>query len=176
MNRSAAIKRHNQKSKPYIPVRLNLGLDEQADFQPIKHDLAKFPWPWFDSSVDEVRCFFAYAKISHQNRGKFMDEIWRILKPDARATVIVPYWTSLRSTMDYDYEWPPFSEASFLCLNRKWREDNKNHPELKCNFEFTSGCSLAPEVQTRSPEVQSEWIKYRTNTILDLHVTLVKKL
>jgi predicted SAM-dependent methyltransferase len=46
------------------------------------------PWPWPDSSVDEVR---AHDVIEHiADRIFFMNELHRVLKPGARATIETP--------------------------------------------------------------------------------------
>jgi hypothetical protein len=166
--------RHQKKLKQQPLVKLNLGLDESTEFQKVTHDLKKFPWPWKDNSVDEVRSFFLLAKFPAKLRGQFMDELWRILKPVAKAMIVVPYWSSMRGIADFEYEWPPWCEGSFLFFNKAWREANKSHTDLKCHFEINGGCTLAPEVQTRTAEVQAEWVKYRTNAAQDLQMTLTK--
>ena len=56
------------------------GVDQVAD-------LSK-PWPWPDSSVDEIA---AYDVIEHlPNRIFTMNEMWRVLKPGGRAHIEVP--------------------------------------------------------------------------------------
>lgn len=50
-------------------------------------DLSK-PWPWEDSSVDEVVAFDIIEHI--EDRIHFMNELHRVLKPFARATIEVP--------------------------------------------------------------------------------------
>jgi 2-polyprenyl-3-methyl-5-hydroxy-6-metoxy-1,4-benzoquinol methylase len=78
-------------------MRLNLGACDRiipgfvsVDIAPpadIVADLAK-PWPWLDSSADEV---VAYDVIEHiADRIHFMNELHRVLKPCARATVETP--------------------------------------------------------------------------------------
>lgn len=78
-------------------MRLNLGACDRAfdGFQSVDlvgpadiiADLSK-PWPWPDSSVDEVR---AHDIIEHlPNRILTMNELHRVLKPGARATIEVP--------------------------------------------------------------------------------------
>jgi SAM-dependent methyltransferase len=103
-------------------LRLNLGANDRrvegfasvdivppADFIA---DLTK-PWPWETSSVDEV---VAYDVFEHlPDKRHTLNELWRVLKPGARATIQVPdasegdgafcdpthisYWT--RSSFEY---------------------------------------------------------------------------
>jgi len=50
-------------------------------------DLSK-PWPWPDSSVDEV---IALDVVEHlPDKINTLNELWRVLKPGARATIEVP--------------------------------------------------------------------------------------
>lgn len=79
------------------PMRLNLGAADRridgflaVDICPpadIIADLA-LPWPWPDSSVEEV---LAYDIIEHiADRVHFMNELHRVLRPGARATIETP--------------------------------------------------------------------------------------
>lgn len=156
------------KKKKQEALRLNIGPGCPEGFK----ELRGVP-P--EGSVTEYRLAHHLNSIPGKDRGKFMDAIWRQLKPGGKCTVIVPYWSSMRAYADFTGEWPPFCEMSFLYFNRKWREENKTHPELKCDFDFTYGYTPDPEVAARTPDVQAFWLKHYTNTALDLQVTLVKR-
>jgi predicted SAM-dependent methyltransferase len=78
-------------------MKLNLGASDQAipgflsvDICPpadIVADLSK-PWPWPDSSVDEVLSSHLFEHLP--SRVHTMNELHRVLKPGARARIIVP--------------------------------------------------------------------------------------
>lgn len=78
-------------------MRLNLGCADDhrvgftnVDIAPPADVIADLrePWPWPDSSVDEV---FARDVFEHlPDRVHTMNQLWRVLKPGARATVEVP--------------------------------------------------------------------------------------
>lgn len=81
-------------------MRLNLGCADRhlpavdgwrnVDIAPPADELAdlRLPWPWPDSSAEEV---FAADIFEHlPDRIHTMNELWRVLKPGARATVEVP--------------------------------------------------------------------------------------
>lgn len=51
-------------------------------------DLMHMPWPWADSSVDEI---FARDIFEHlPDKGLTMDESWRVLRPGGLLHIIVP--------------------------------------------------------------------------------------
>lgn len=78
-------------------MRLNLGASDRRIEGFISVDIAppadqivdlRQPWPWPDSSVDEVA---AYDVIEHlPDRIHTMNELHRVLKPGAIATIEVP--------------------------------------------------------------------------------------
>ena len=78
-------------------MKLNLGCSDRAiegftnvDIAPpadVIADLAQ-PWPWADSSVDEVRAHHLFEHLP--SRIQTMNELWRVLKPGGRATIAVP--------------------------------------------------------------------------------------
>src|SRR5262245_49044872 len=112
-----------------LPVRLDLGCGNglkdgfigvdkypstQAD---ILHDLLEFPWPFGDESVDEIYCAHFLEHVPGKQRGIFMDEVYRILKPGARATFVAPAYNHQRAVQDYTHEWPPICPNSFWYFN-----------------------------------------------------------
>src|SRR6267154_3511474 len=85
----------------------------------------EYPWPYDDNSVKELTCGGVFEYIPGKLRGRFMDEVYRVLAPDGKAAFTVPYWNSARGAQDFRYEWPPLCEQSFLYFNKGWREANK---------------------------------------------------
>jgi len=78
-------------------MRLNLGscdrvisgfvavdICEPAD---VIADLSQ-PWPWPDSSVEEVLAFDVFEHL--QDKRQTMNELWRVLRSGGRATIEVP--------------------------------------------------------------------------------------
>ena len=141
-------------------------------------DLQKYPWPWKDASVDEVRCSHYFEHIPGLDRPKFMDELHRILKKGATATILVPYAGSNRSIQDYTHAWPPVCAESFLYFNKKWRTDNKlTHGlyEMKCDFDFGYGFALDGDWIPRAQEAQQFAVKHYHNAVTDIQITLTKR-
>lgn len=107
-----------------------------------------------------------------------MDELYRVMKPGAKASIIVPYGQSNRAMQDFTHAWPPVIAESFLYFNKGWRETNKlTHGEysMKCDFDFGYGYVLDSEVQLKSQETQAFAIKHYVNSAVDLHLTLTKR-
>jgi hypothetical protein len=156
-------------------------------------DLLKFPWKEFaDNSVDEIECSHFVEHIPHGDGlndpfFQFFDEIYRILKPaefDPKnpniptkgfINIVAPYYTSMRAMQDPTHL-RFISEASFLYLNKQWREDNKlSHYKVGCDFDFSYGYLTAPEWQNRSQETLNFAIQHYHNVVLDIQVRLVKR-
>ena len=157
-----------------VKLDFNPTVSPQSGFRAVQIDVNKFPWEFKKESVDEVWYHFGFQRVPGRLRGKFMEELYRILKPSGKATFVTPYYSSMRSIMDYSYEWPPICEMSYLYFNKGWREQNKA-PELACDFDFGYGYVLDPEAQTKAQEVQSFWVKHYVNSVFDLQVVLTKR-
>jgi hypothetical protein len=168
------------KTKPKKLIKLDIShgvLPEGHAYERIPKLIPhRFPWPLNDNSVEECFCAYMLNRIPGELRGKFMDELWRVLIPDGKATVIVPYWTSPRAIQDPNSAWPPLCEQSFLYFNRQFREVNQEPNTCKCNFDAVAGHALDPETASRNDDTRSHWIKHYLNVVNDLHVTLTKKL
>jgi predicted SAM-dependent methyltransferase len=172
------------------PVRLDLGggqtlregfdcVDLNAPNPVHRVDLFKFPWPFADSSVDEINCSHFiehipnrdvttadlaekdangnYHGLDHYNTfvGQnmffaFFDECWRILKNDAWMTIVWPALQSVRAFQDPTHtRYIPLESMSYL--SKEWRELNKlDHYRVRCNF----GCNFMSDIGfTCSPEI-----------------------
>lgn len=139
-------------------------------------DLLKFPWPIEADSVEEVHCSHFFEHIPALLRPKFMEELYRVLKVGAKAALIVPMGD--RCFQDYTHQWPPVVPGSFLYFNKDWREANKlTHGEyaLNCDFDYTYGHALMPDIAVRNAEYQAFAVTHYANAASDLHVTLTRK-
>ena len=186
------MKKSNLKTAPEPAPLLKLDLGsgqspregfEGVDFVAapgVKHvvDLLKFPWPWKDASVEEAHCSHFFEHVPQMLRGKFMDELHRVLVPEGKATFICPYYTSIRATQDFTHMWPPISPNTFLYFNKGWREQNKlthGHYDLKCDFDFVYGYAINGNWAARNDEARNFAVQNYINAIDDLHVTLTKR-
>jgi predicted SAM-dependent methyltransferase len=139
----------------------------------VVHDLEQFPWPFEQSSVDEVFCSHY---IEHTgDLIKFMNELYRIMKPGAKARIIAPYYTSIRCWQDPTHK-RAISEATFMYFHREWRDRNGlNHYPITADFDFVYALMLEPEWAKAAEEARKFAIRHYWNAVRDIHVELTKK-
>lgn len=149
-------------SLPGVDIVVNLAEREK----PKKGETqAKFKkWPWDDNSVDEVHCSHFVEHLTNEERVHFCNEVYRILKPGCKATVIAPHCFSNRSYGDPTHVWPPVSEMWFYYLSAAWRKDQAPHTDAevtgndflyKCDFSCGWGYSFHPSLTSRNQEYQN---------------------
>jgi SAM-dependent methyltransferase len=97
-------------SKEPLPLKLNLGCGSQPltgytnlDLvsQPgvdIAHNLDDTPWPFDDSTADEIRAFDVFEHVDKPL--EFVAECWRILAPGGQLYIHTSYWRSQNSYTD----------------------------------------------------------------------------
>jgi ubiquinone/menaquinone biosynthesis C-methylase UbiE len=135
-------------------------------------DLEKYPWePFKDDSVEEV--YVSHYAEHTKDLMKFMDEIWRICIPDAKVTIIGPYYTSIRAWQDPTHT-RALSEATWLYFNKDWRVANKlDHYPIKSNFEIKNiMVFFNPPWDKKSEEARQFAAQHYFNVISDILVEL----
>ncbi len=141
----------------------------------VVHDLRN-PWPWKDDSVDQVQASHLIEYLKPAERVHFVNELHRVLKVGAKATLWTPYWASCRAYGDLAREWPPISEDWFPFLNKAWRAQwNPNGPPYTCDFDHTLGYSMHQAIHARNQEYQQHALMWFKEAAQDLICTLVKK-
>ena len=141
----------------------------------IIQDLEKYPYPFKDDSVDEVFCSHYIEHVS--DMVQFINEVHRILKPGAPATIVAPYYASMRAWQDPTHR-RAISEATFLYFNKAWRETNTvdfKYLGITADFDFTYGYVMTPDWANRSEEARSFAIRHYMNVVNDIQVVLRKR-
>lgn len=134
------------------------------------------PWPWGDSSVTEVHCSHFVEHLTAGERIHFVNELYRVLAPGAKATIVVPHWASCRAYGDLTHQWPPVSEFWFYYLSKEWRATNAPHNDgYSCDFECTWGYSMHPHIQARNAEYQQHAMGFWKEAIQDIIATFATK-
>lgn len=152
-----------------------------------------------DNSVDEIVGNMIVEHIPHIIEGHgmkwgyddcfylFFDEIYRILKKakfdpenpniplNGKATFVTPYYSSMRAWQDPTH-YRAISEASYLYLDKKWREDNKlDHYPVKCDFGVMFAHNIDGSLQNRNREYVMEAMRTQINAVPDLSATIYKR-
>jgi hypothetical protein len=143
--------------------------------KPKGFDAESLPWAIPSGSVEEAYCAYLFNRIPGTERTAWMAELWRVLVPNGKCTIIVPYWSSPRSIQDPCSAWPPIVEQSFLYFNKNFREQNKLSVIENCDFDFVYGYTLDQETAGKSDDARPFWIKHYVNAVSDLQVTLTKR-
>lgn len=151
---------------------VDIAPDTDAD---LVHDLRQ-PWPWGDGTVSEARSSHFIEHLIGAERIHFMDELWRVMKVGALATIITPYWTSHRAVQDPTHVFPPICEQSYLYFDRVWREANKlDYYPIKCHFTFAYSFVLDPDIGFADEAAQKTAVLFYNNVVDDLEVGLTRE-
>ena len=144
-------------------------------------DLTK-PWPIDDDSIEEAHCSHFLEHLERRDRVRFMNELYRVMKKDAKCTIVVPHWCSNRAYGDMSHCWPPVSEMFFYYLDKGWRKGNAPHDDFefnpegyRCDFLATWGYGMHTSLLTRSADYQQHALQFWKEAALDLHATLTKR-
>jgi ubiquinone/menaquinone biosynthesis C-methylase UbiE len=158
-----------------------IGVDIAGDCD-IKHDLFNnFPYPFEDGSVDYVYSshFIEHIPMEYIN-GKdklfaFIDEVYRILKPGGKVTLIFPNCLSTRAFQDPTHR-RFIPAATVLYFNKAWRDINKlDHYNVVCDFDYVVGEAVNGNWVSRSQEAKQFAANNYWNVIDDLHFILTKR-
>ena len=141
----------------------------------VKCDLGKDKWPWEDNSVDEANASHFIEHLTGDERIHFFNELYRVLKVDAKATIITPHWSSGRAYGDLTHKWPPVVEMFWYYLNAEWRAKNAPHISFTCDFAAVWGYSINPTWQVRNQETQTFGVSHYREVAQDMMATLTKR-
>ena len=72
----------------------------------VKHDIQRFPWPFEESSVDEILMKHVLEHVSKPNFIPLMKEIYRVCKNSAIVIIEAPYAGSDNFWTDPTHELP----------------------------------------------------------------------
>lgn len=141
----------------------------------IVHDLTMTPWPIESNSVDEIFCSHFIEHLDGNSLVKFMEELYRIMKPDAIGTLIAPYYSSMRAIQDPTHR-SFISEANFLYYNKAWRDANKlDHYGINCNFDYSYAYHMDPYWAMREESARAFALRHYSNVVNDIQINLIKK-
>ena len=159
-----------------------LGVDRRKfDGVDVVQDLLK-PWAWKDGSVAEINMSHAMEHFTGLQRVKIVNEMYRVMRVGAKATIITPHWCSNRAYGDFTHMWPPVSEMWFYYLSKAWRAENAPDNDIKwnpdgysCDFECSWGYAIHPNFVPKNQEAQQFAMQFYKEAVQDMTCTWVKK-
>ena len=173
------------------PIRLDLGCgkNKRKDGEWIGVDAIKFDevdivqdlrkkWPWEDDSVDEVHCSHFLEHLDGTERVAFFNELCRVMKKGAKATIITPHWSHERAYGDPTHKFPPVCSWTYFYLEKSWRDANAPHSGYECDFSYTIMGVHDPNdqwVAFRNQETKYVMMSRNINTVTDMIATITKK-
>jgi SAM-dependent methyltransferase len=162
-------------------------------YDDIKDDAVKACWEEFpmadnpfayrlkDNVVDEAHSSHTIEHLTATQRIAFVNELYRVMKPGAKASIIAPHWGSCRAYGDMTHQWPPVSEFWFYYLAKSWRATQAPHDDIEfnpngysCDFEATWGYGMNQMLHTRNAEFQQFAMSFYKEAIQDIYATLTK--
>jgi len=133
-------------------------------------------WPLADNSVDEMSVQNLVSMLTPAERIHFVNELWRVLKPGAKAQITTPHWCSSRAYSDLTFVYPPVAEGWYFHLNEAWRKANAPWGKAyRCDFDITFGYGLHPHVVTRNQEYQQHAVTFFKEAAQDVVAALTKR-
>jgi SAM-dependent methyltransferase len=137
-------------------------------------DLRK-KWPWKTGTVDELNANYLIQYFRPDDRIHFVNEAYRVLKVGGKLSVTVPHWCASKAWGDIASFYPPVAESWFMLLNKAYRDSLNFIPiQYQCNFDFTLGYSLHPQIQSRNQEYIQDAITWKKEAAQDICATLTK--
>ena len=148
----------------------------------IVHNLNVYPWPFEDESVDEIWCSHYVEHIPHEIHNEdgrdgliqFMDEVYRILKPEGIIKIEAPYYKHERAYGDPTHT-RYMGDLSFAYFNKYWRDTNKlSHYGINCDCDIKMSYLIDNDLTLKSNEIRAEAIKKEWNAVQDIMVEMTK--
>ncbi|MES2436821.1 MAG: hypothetical protein V4519_02320 [Patescibacteria group bacterium] len=150
-------------------MKLNLGcgfnkldgyinVDNSAVCKPDQvFDIESTPWPWQDSSIDEIRLdhVLEHIGVDPKTYISVWKEIWRVSKPNAQIFIRVPHWRHENFAHDPTHVRPitPVGIAMFDQLRN--REDEKRGgQETKLGLMYAIDVAIERVEYVFVPEIQ----------------------
>lgn len=175
---------HIVKAEP-LPLKIDIGcgkskeegwdgIDALPFGQKYQIDVRK-GLPFKDETVDAVRSNHFVEHLTGAERVPFFNELYRVMKVGAIATIITPNWTHDCAYGDPTHQWPPMSGWYALYLNKDWRAANAPHVGFTCDFDGSVAASWDGRLQGRNPEFITAAMASQVNAMRDLIVNLTKR-
>lgn len=169
-----------KKSKVIQPLKLDIGCgpNKKEGFTGV--DQYKFPgvdvvcdlkkkWPFNDNTVDEIHCSHVIEHFTGVERCHIYNEMYRVMKVGAKASLIAPYWGSGRAYGDPTH---CFSDDTDILMESGWKKisDVKVSERALTLCAKTSKTEYVPVIRTINAPLTGKMLHFKT-VGMDLMVT-----
>lgn len=184
MKKTKLAQLHVPKAEP-VPIKIDIGSGKSPkegfagidaiDFgQKYVLDVRK-GLPFKPNTVSEVNSSHFVEHLTGTERIAFFNELYRVMKVGAVATIVTPNWSHACAYGDPTHQWPPMSPWYPLYLDKNWRDTQAPHVAYTCDFVGTVAGSWDARLNGRVPERMEIAMNTETNAWRDLIVTLTKR-
>jgi predicted SAM-dependent methyltransferase len=136
-------------------------------------DVTRDRLPFDDSTVEEIYCGHLVEHLI--DFIPFMNECYRVLKPEGRMTILAPYYTAIQATQDPTHV-RYINENTFLYFTDYYLREHKTFDNgVKCRFsiESTSYTYINMWGKPWIPMKMREWARHHLfNVVVDITVVL----
>lgn len=90
-----------------------------------------------DNSVDNINASHFVEHLTVEERYRFFNHSYRVLKPSGRLYVKCPHFSCPSAYGDPTHKWPPINEWTFFYLDEEYRRTQAPHCSgYECNFQI----------------------------------------
>jgi len=161
-------------------------------------DLLDFPWPIESNSAEKIICEHFVEHIPHDlscrqllnaiRKGLkdpiiderdglfiFMDEVYRILKPEGYIDITSPYYSSETMWRDPTH-CRAITNVTFFYFNKMWRHrSGLDHYETKSDFNVeVRKYELYDDMAVKEENVKTKGMRFNINVVANIVVRLTK--
>jgi len=106
---------------------------------------------------------------------KFINEVYRILKPGGKVYMVAPYWSSHRAVGDPTHV-RHIADSTMWYLDKPWMTKNKlEHYGIVADFEVKLTYYINNEMTLKSEQVRTKAFMHDLNAIEDIIIELTKR-
>lgn len=137
-------------------------------------NLESYPWPILSDSVEQIFCSHFLEHVD--DLLTFMDEVYRVLKPNGTAVFVCPYYTSVRAWQDPTHK-RVISDPLFYYFDKDWRKAaNVLQYPIVADFKVEKlDHSLSEEFAGKAQDAIQYAANHYWNVVTDIMATLRKK-
>lgn len=129
------------------------------------------------ASISEATLDTFLEYLPGSQRIEFFNWLDKVLVPEAKVHISVPYHSHPQAWSSWALQWPPMSEHSFLFLSKPWRDERPFYQTMgyTCDLDTVSyEYTMVDDWLTRHDNTRTFGIQHYFGVVTQLHITLIK--